>query len=182
MADVKQTTGFPPLLLNKYVLAQLELHGLYTPNLNSGMSSPIVTIQSTNIDDLFKEIAIPEGGTFLIAYDRLVRYKPSTFYRHKREQLIYTIHALDEAVGLDISRVVIEALDRQDSSGQDINQWLIENKASLGNLNNNVFFHSSRVFQVDENRDLVELGSIKFNYRGKLIIEYDYHTTGTLYT
>jgi capsule polysaccharide export protein KpsE/RkpR len=89
----------------------------------------------------------------------------------------------------DISRVIVEALDRQDASGQDINQWLIENKDRLVNnynptasLNHNVFFHSTRVFQSDETRDLVELGSIKFNYRGKLIVEYDYHTTGTLYT
>lgn len=177
--SAKETTGFPPQLLNKYVLGQLELHGLYTPYPRG--FEPIITVQSTNIDDLFDELN-PDPYPFLIVYDRLVRYKPSTFYRHKREQLIYTIHSLDESKMLDVSRVIIEALDRQDASGQDVNQWLIENKDRLGTLNHNVFFHSSRVFQVDETRDLVELGSIKFNYRGKLIIEYDYHTTGTLYT
>jgi hypothetical protein len=177
----KETTGFPPLLLNKYILGQLELHGLYTPNPN-GMGEPIITVQSTNIDDLFDEILPPDGLPFLIVYDRLVRLRPNSFYRNKREQLVYTIHSTDESKMLDISRVIIEALDREDSSGQDINQWLLENKAALGSLNHNVFFHRSKVFQIDETRDLLELGSIKFNYRGKIIIEYDYHTTGSLYT
>jgi hypothetical protein len=179
MATVKETTGFPPVLINKYLLSQLELHDLYTPV--SGRIDPFLPVQSTNIDDLFSELD-PSPFPFIIAYDRLVRYKPSAFYRHKREQLVYTIHALQDEKGFDISRVIIEALDRQDAAGQDVNAWLTNNPDKLGTLNHNVFFHSFRVFQVDETRDLVELGSIKFNYRGKIIVEYDYHTMGTLYT
>ena len=179
MATVKETTGFPPVLINKYLLSQLELHGLHTPI--EGRIDPFLPVQSTNIDDLFDELD-PSPFPFIIAYDRLVRYKPSTFYRHKREQLVYTVHSLQDEKGFDISRVIIEALDRQDASGQDVNDWLMNNPEKLGSLNHNVFFHSFRVFQVDETRDLVELGSIKFNYRGKIIVEYDYHTVGTLYT
>ena len=179
MAIVKETTGFPPVLINKYLLSQLELHGLHTPI--DGRLDPFLPVQSTNIDDLFDELD-PSPFPFIIAYDRLVRYKPSAFYRHKREQLVYTIHALQDAKGFDISRVIIEALDRQDAAGQDVNAWLKNNPDKLDGLNHNVFFHSFRVFQADETRDLVELGSIKFNYRGKVIVEYDYHTMGTLYT
>ena len=175
----KETTSFPPLLLNKYVLAQLELHDLWTSRPDK--IDPILPVQSTNIDDIFDEID-PSPSPFLIVYDRLVRYKPSAFYRHKREQLVYTVHTLYDDKMFDISRVIIEALDRQDSSAQDINQWLTENPDRITGLNHNVFFHSLRVFQADETRDLVELGSIKFNYRNKIIVEYDYHTTGTLYT
>jgi hypothetical protein len=138
-------------------------------------------VQSTSIDDLFDELN-PEPYPFLVVYDRLVRYKPNSFYRHKREQLVYTIHALSDEKGFDISRVIIEALDRQDAAGQDVNQWLIENPEKLGTLNHNVFFHGFRVFQVDETRDIIELGSVKFNYRNKIIVEYDYHTKTSLYT
>jgi hypothetical protein len=179
MATVKETTGFPPTLINKYLLAQLELHELYNPVGEN--FEPFIPVQSTSIDDLFDELN-PEPYPFLVVYDRLVRYKPNSFYRHKREQLVYTIHALSDEKGFDISRVIIEALDRQDAAGQDVNQWLIENPEKLGTLNHNVFFHGFRVFQVDETRDIIELGSVKFNYRNKIIVEYDYHTKTSLYT
>jgi hypothetical protein len=176
MATVKDTTGFPPTLINRYLLAQLELHELSNPNIDF---NPFIPVQSTSIDDLFDELPL---DPFLVVYDRLVKYKPNTFYRHKREQLVYTIHSLDQAKMFDISRVIIESLDRQDAAGQDVNQWLIQNPDKLTGLTHNVFFHSFRVFQIDETRDIVELGSVKFNYRNKIIVEYDYHTNTSLYT
>jgi hypothetical protein len=39
-----------------------------------------------------------------------------------------------------------------------------------------VYFHSFRVYQVDETRDLLDLASARTVYANKLIIEYDYHT------
>jgi hypothetical protein len=176
MTTVQETTGFPPTLINKYLLAQLELHGLSDPLLDF---NPFVPVQSTSIDDLFDELPV---DPYLVVYDRLIRYKPNAFYRHKREQLVYTIHSLDQAKMFDISRVIAESLDRQDAAGQDVNQWLINNPDKLAGLTHNVFFHSFRVFQIDETRDIVELGSIKFNYRNKIIVEYDYHTKTSLYT
>ena len=176
MATVQDTTGFPPTLINRYLLAQLELHELSNPNIDF---NPFIPVQSTSIDDLFDELP---SDPFLVVYDRLVKYKPNTFYRHKREQLVYTIHSLDQAKMFDISRVIIESLDRQDAAGQDVNQWLIQNPDKLTGLTHNVFFHSFRVFQIDETRDIVELGSVKFNYRNKIIVEYDYHTNTSLYT
>jgi len=175
MATVQDTTGFPPTLINRYLLAQLELHELSNPNIDF---NPFIPVQSTSIDDLFDELP---SDPFLVVYDRLVKYKPNTFYRHKREQLVYTIHSLDQAKMFDISRVTIESLDRQDAAGQDVNQWLIQNPDKLTGLTHNVFFHSFRVFQIDETRDIVELGSVKFNYRNKIIVEYDYHTNTSLY-
>jgi hypothetical protein len=176
MATVQDTTGFPPTLINRYLLAQLELHELSNSNIDF---NPFIPVQSTSIDDLFDELP---SDPFLVVYDRLVKYKPNTFYRHKREQLVYTIHSLDQAKMFDISRVIIESLDRQDAAGQDVNQWLIQNPDKLTGLTHNVFFHSFRVFQIDETRDIVELGSVKFNYRNKIIVEYDYHTNTSLYT
>lgn len=168
-------TTFPPVLVNKYILAQLQRFDILTGR--EGID-PILPVQSTNIDDLFDEITLTDQP-FLIAYDRLIRYNNDASYWNKREQLVYTIHAADTALGYDISRVIVEALDRQDAAAQDVNAWLTENKADLPPLN--VFFHNFRVFQIDETRDLVELGSIKFNWRGKIIIEYDYHTNTSLY-
>lgn len=168
--SVAAETGFPPIFINKYVIDQLKSFGIVT-----GIEGidPIVPVQSTNLDDLFGEITVT-GDAFLIAYDRLARYRPNAMYRHKREQLVYTIHSSSDAQGFDIARIISAALDREDSAAQDVNSWLIQNPDKVPNLN--VFFHRFKVFQIDETRDLVELGSIKFNWRGKLIIEYDYHT------
>lgn len=173
--SISLQTVFPPVLINKYIIEQLKRFGIVT-----GIEGiePIVPVQSTSIDDLFDEITVT-GDAFLIAYDRLIRYNSDTKYWNKREQLVYTIHSSDSAQGLDISRVIVEALDREDAAAQDVNSWLAENSDNLPPLN--VFFHNFRVFQIDETRDILELGSVKFNWRGKIIIEYDYHSTTSLY-
>jgi hypothetical protein len=173
--NVALQTVFPPVLINKYIIEQLKRFGIVT-----GIEGiePIVPVQSTSIDDLFSEITVT-GDAFLIAYDRLIRYNSNTAYWNKREQLVYTIHSSDSAQGLDISRVIIEALDREDAAAQDVNTWVSENSDKFPSLN--VFFHNFRVFQIDETRDILELGSVKFNWRGKIIIEYDYHTNTSLY-
>jgi len=173
--SVSLQTVFPPVLVNKYIIDQLKNFGIVT-----GIEGiePIIPVQATNIDDLYDEITVT-GDAFLIAYDRLIRYGSDTTYWNKREQLVYTIHAADSAKGLDISRVIIEALDREDAAGQDVNTWLSQNKDKFPALN--VFFHAFRVFQIDQTADILKLGSVKFNWRGKIIIEYDYHATTSLY-
>lgn len=173
--SISLQTVFPPVLINKYIIDQLKNFGIVT-----GIEGiePIVPVQSTSIDDLFDEITVT-GDAFLIAYDRLIRYNSDTQYWNKREQLVYTIHSSDSAQGLDISRVIVEALDREDAAAQDVNAWLTANSDKFPALN--VFFHNFRVFQIDETRDILELGSVKFNWRGKIIIEYDYHSTTSLY-
>jgi len=173
--SVALQTVFPPVLINKYIIDQLKNFDLVT-----GIEGiePIIPVQATNIDDLYDEITVT-GNAFLIAYDRLIRYGSDTTYWNKREQLVYTIHAADSAKGLDISRVIIEALDREDAAGQDVNAWLSQNQDKFPALN--VFFHAFRVFQIDQTADILKLGSVKFNWRGKIIIEYDYHATTSLY-
>lgn len=173
--SVSLQTVFPPVLINKYIIDQLKRFDIVT-----GIEGiePIIPVQSTNIDDLYDEITIT-GDPFLIAYDRLIRYGSDTTYWNKREQLVYTIHSSDSAKGLDISRVIVEALDREDAAAQDVNLWLSQNREKFPALN--VFFHNFRVFQIDQTADILNLGSVKFNWRGKIIIEYDYHATTSLY-
>jgi hypothetical protein len=42
----------------------------------------------------------------------------------------------------------------------------------------NVYFHNIKVYQADEARDIAELASARTLFLNKLVIEYDYHTTG----
>ena len=168
-------TAFPPNLINKYVLAQLKRFDLLT-----GLEDidPIFPVQSSNIDDLYDSITV-DGDPFMIVWDRLIRYGSGTDYWNKREQLVYTVHSASDIRGIQVSRVITEALDREDAAAQDVNIWLSENNVDLPPIN--VFFHNFRVFQIDETRDILELASVKFNWKNKIIIEYDYHTNTSLY-
>jgi hypothetical protein len=187
--NVLSGSAYPPLFINQYVIDQLKQFTRTEKDSNGdfievplyikipGKIDPIVPVQATNIDDLYSEITVTDSP-FLIAYDRLVRYSQDTAYWCKREQLVYTIHSTDSEKGFDISRVILETLDREDAAAQDVNAWIAKNDIfdKFGRpVSNNVFFHNFRVFQIDETRDIVELGSVKFNWRGKIIIEYDYH-------
>lgn len=174
MATIDQT-GYAPLFINKYVLAQLEEFGVITGN---DLIDPIVPATNpTSIIELYDNF-IGSESPLLIIYDRMARYRPSPFYRHKREQLIYSLHSDSLDTIYNATRVILEALDRMDASGEDVNRWVKDNPDLTPK---NVFFHSFKAFQVDETRDVLELASVRVGFVNKIIIEYDYHTTDSYY-
>ena len=267
-------TGFPPTFINRYILSELEHYGLIS-DMDLINPTPMIPAQvSTNIEDLYNDsIQIRQSESpILIVYDRLMRFRPTPFYLHKREQLIYFIYSTDVGKLIDTVRVISSALDREDSSAQDVNSYNflnpllkvssppivfssknISNKALDGRIatittstahgleegdaveitgatvinsttldsrfngiryvtdkvSNTVFrfttkqsydpaaivapiaasgsilkkestpfnvaFHSTRVYQADESRDVAELASARTLFVNKLIVEYDYH-------
>ena len=257
-------TGFPPTFLNRYILSELEYYGLIS-DMDLINPTPMIPAQvSTNIEDLYNDsIQIRQSESpILIVYDRLMRFRPTQFYLHKREQLIYFIYSTDVGKLIDTVRVISSALDREDASAQDVNSYNflnpllkvssppivfssknISNKALDGRIatittstahgleegdaveitgvdatfngiqyvtdkvSNTVFrftkglsyagdvastaasgsmlkkestpyniaFHSTRVYQADESRDVAELASARTLFVNKLIVEYDYH-------
>jgi hypothetical protein len=254
-------TGFPPTFLNKYILSELEYYGLIS-DIDLINPTPMIPAQvSTNIEDLYNDsIQIRQAESpILIVYDRLMRFRPTSFYLHKREQLIYFIYSTDVGKLIDTVRVISSALDREDSSAEDVNAYnfmnptltissppitysskTISNKAltnkfatiTTSTAHNlevgdaveitgldatfngihyvrnvpsattfkfkkdaanvasiaasgsvlqkeyipyNIAFHSTRVYQADESRDVAELASARTLFVNKLIVEYDYH-------
>jgi hypothetical protein len=265
-------TGFPPTFLNRYILSELEYYGLIS-DMDLINPTPMIPAQvSTNIEDLYNDsIQIRQSESpILIVYDRLMRFRPTQFYLHKREQLIYFIYSTDVGKLIDTVRVISSALDREDSSAQDVNSYNflnpllkassppivfssknISNKALDGRIATittstahgleegdaveitgimtgtppildtrfngiqyvtdrvsdtvfrftkdlsydvegfstaasgsilkkestpfNVAFHSTRVYQADESRDVAELASARTLFVNKVIVEYDYH-------
>jgi hypothetical protein len=173
-------TGFPPTFLNGYILSELAYYGLVAEAdlLNP---SPMVPAQfPTNIEDLYNDsIAIRQTESpLLLVYDRLMRFRPTPLYMRKREQLIYFLYSTDVAKLIDSVRVISNALDREDSSAQDVNSWAFANPVlnSQGNtIPYNIFFHNTRVYQADESRDVAELASARTLFVNKIIVEYDYH-------
>ena len=255
-------TGFPPTFLNKYILSELVYYGLIS-DIDLINPTPMIPAQvSTNIEDLYNDsIQIRQAESpILIVYDRLMRFRPTSFYLHKREQLIYFIYSTDVGKLIDTVRVISSALDREDSSAKDVNAYnfmnptltissppitysakTISNKAltnkfatiTTSTAHNlevgdaveitgldatfngihyvrdktattfkfkkdaanvasiaasgsvlekeytpfNILFHSTRVYQADESRDVAELASARTLFVNKLIVEYDYHVS-----
>ena len=179
-------TGFPPTFLNKYILSELEYYGLIS-DIDLINPTPMIPAQvSTNIEDLYNDsIQIRQSESpILIVYDRLMRFRPTPFYLHKREQLIYFIYSTDVGKLIDTVRVISNALDREDSSAEDVNRYNINNPILDANADIstpfNVMFHSTRVYQADESRDVAELASARTLFVNKLIVEYDYHVSSPI--
>lgn len=169
---IAKDTGFPPTQINGYILSELAFYGLVADS-DLVNTSPMIPAQfPTNIEDLYNDsIAIRQTDSpVLIVYDRLMRFRPTPFYAHKREQLIYFLYSTDVGKLIDSVRVIASALDREDSSAQDVNSWSIANIESP-----NIFFHNTRVYQADESRDVAELASARTLFVNKIIVEYDYH-------
>jgi hypothetical protein len=178
MATVSQT-GFPPSYIGKYIQAQLQEFGVLTGQEQFDLVVPATS--PTNIEELYGNYLGAPGNEspVLIMYDRMARYRPSPFYRHKREQLIYTVYSNSLDNVYNVMRIIFEALDRQDASAEDVNKWIKDNIPSTDPKN--VFFHRFKAFQIDETRDLLELASVRLSFVNKIIIEYDYHTTDSYY-
>jgi hypothetical protein len=166
-------TSFPPIFVNQYVIKQLELFGILS---TSEQMVPIFPTTPTNIEDVFKNYIGAPGidDPLLIQYERLMRFRPSPFYRRKREQLVYYLYCTDLSKITDGARVISDALDREDAAAQDVNAYCAS--VSTEALPFNIFFHNLRVYQADETRDILELASARTVYANKLIIEYDYHS------
>lgn len=173
--DKKLYTAFPPKFINAYIKKQLLYFGILS---GYEQMDPIFPVSPTNLDDVFKNyVGAPgEQNPLLIQYDRMIRFRPTPFYRHKREQLVYTIYCTEMTKLYDATRIMFEALDREDAAAQDINKYVASVFDNDATDPLNVFFHNVRVYQVDESRDLIELASVRTTYANKLIIEYDYHT------
>ena len=178
--NVSTQTGFPPTFLNAFINSELQEFGLMPTGPNP--FQPFFPAQSPmNIEDVYNDSLYirnnPDG--VVIMFDRLIRFRPTPFYRNKREQLVYFIYGPNLSKLFDTTRVIIECLDREDAAAQDLNSWVATNEIKDENdqtIVPNVYFHNIKVYQADESRDIAELASARTLFLNKIVIEYDYHT------
>jgi hypothetical protein len=175
---------FPPHWINEYLYTQLSKYdgiNMSVPPSNPedppgfGKIIPIFAVTPTNTEEIYKNLtqSIPVEQPLLIQYDRLIRFRPNSFYPRKREQLLYYLYSTDLATVNYTNILISQLLDREDAAAQDLNTF-IRDESTLS-FPQNVFFHSMRVYQADETRDVIELASARTVFINKLIIEYDYH-------
>jgi hypothetical protein len=179
-SNILNETGFPPTFVNAFVNSELKEFGLMPTGPEP--FQPFFPAQvPDSVEGIYNDIPFIRNNpdTTVIIFDRLIRFRPTTFYKHKREQLIYFIYSPNLTKLLDTTRVIIECLDREDAAAQDLNLWISQNDVLDENgdpIPKNVFFHNVRVYQAEESRDILELASARTLGLNKLIIEYDYHT------
>ena len=107
--DVSTQTGFPPTFINAFINSELQQFGLIAAGPNP--FQPFFPAQSPmNIEDVYNDSLYirnnPDG--VVIMFDRLIRFRPSPFYRHKREQLVYFIYGPNLSKLFDTPRVIID--------------------------------------------------------------------------
>jgi hypothetical protein len=89
---------------------------------------------------------------------------------------------------MELSQMAYELLDREDESAQELNAWILskivvvngEKVVNFGTANSPeyfypVFFHSIKMYQLEETRDIVDFGTARTFAGNKIIIDYDYH-------
>lgn len=176
MTQLAKNLPFPPHWINAYLFAKLSEYD------DIGISAtqqlvPIFATTPTSTEEVYKNVVESTNleQPLMIQYDRLMRFRPTSFYAVKREQLIYYLYSTSIANVNYANIVISQLLDREDAAAQDLNDWAIDNASAL-NVPHNVFFHNIKVYQADEARDVLELASARTIFINKLIIEYDYHT------
>lgn len=160
----------PVLWVNKYLEEKLSTLGFD--------SVPFFPAMPSTINDLTE--FFPAGGV-MCTYDRMIRMRRKAFPHIKCEQLIYYFYATAENSTINMVKIVeqvLRLLDREDETAEEINNWcrqkgliMVEGEEIYPNFN----FHSFKVYQLQETRDIINFGTARTYGGNKIIIEFDYN-------
>jgi hypothetical protein len=166
---------YPPRWVNAYIYDKLSEYEDIGVDKNQKFN-PIFPASPTNIEEVYKEVSQSTGiaDPLIMQYDRLMRFRPNSFYPRKREQLLYYVYSTSISNVNNAAIVISQLLDREDAAAQDLNDWCSNNSSKI-DAPYNVFFHNIKVHQTEEAKDIMSANSVRKIYVSKLIIEYDYH-------
>lgn len=160
----------PALWVNHYL--QEKLQGLGFDSVPFFPSTP------TTLNDLTEYF--PAGGV-MCTYDRLIRMRRNPFPHIKCEQLLYYFYATAENSVINMVKIteqILRLLDRADETAEDINNWARQKGTIMVEgiaLEPNFKFHSFKVYQLEEVRDIIDFGTARTYGGNKVIIEFDYN-------
>jgi hypothetical protein len=159
-------TNMPPAIINAYIKDKVFADSL---------AGAIVPTMPTDIDAFTEQF--PGGPVNLLGvYDRMFRMRRGPFPHIRCEQLLYYFYARDIVDLYGIQERFLEHFDRSDESGQDINNWYASNKTLVPEeYRTDIFFHTFKIYQLNESRDIIDFGTARTWAGNKIIIEYDYH-------
>lgn len=171
-------------------MATRFINGYISEKLSDERVTPFFPVSPTAIDDFTEQF--PEGNQFYV-YDRMMKMRRTPFPHIKNEQMLMYFYARSDSNGLDSISNIIESsqkiqdlLDRGDESAQELNAWIAtkldvsgEMVVGTGSLQvkfRPVYFHSFKVFQLQETADIIDFGTARTWAGNKLILDYTYHT------
>jgi hypothetical protein len=189
---------YPPVIINQYFAENVEkrLPDQFSDKMKFFPTRP--TDPTSVVGPAYKNIVtgpgVPAGleegsGDVFVLYDRIFRLRRRIFPHIKSEQIIYYLYQYSSRMDALIESVQVlhDLFDRQDESAQEINSWIGEQVDKNGDMPfldysgavknfKPVFFHETRVYQLEEARYLISPESGQHIGASKVIINYDYHT------
>jgi hypothetical protein len=170
----------PTVFINGYIYDKLNIGLPNDQHIRFFPSSP------TAIDDFTEQF--PSGDKFYV-YDRMIKMRRSAFPHIKEEQMLLYFYARGSQPIVDVmekTQDIVDLFDRGDESGEEINQWIktqldedglyvIDRGLDTEKSFRPVYFHSSKIFQLEETADIIDFGTARTWAGNKLIIDYKYH-------
>jgi hypothetical protein len=169
----------PLLWINKYLQTKLSE--------SLGYVTPFFPPSPFNLDDLtekwmiLNDVNTPVSNGVACTWDRLIKMQKSKFPHIKNEQILYYFYGLGEdsiPTMIQTQESVLRLLDRGDESAEELNAWCANRKIRLddGTTVDNMFlFHSFKVYQLEETRDIIDFGTARTYGGNKIIIDFEYH-------
>jgi hypothetical protein len=160
----------PILWINKYLQSNVESL--------TGLSVPFFPSTPSTIEALSQ--SFPESGT-MATWDRLVKMNRRKFPHIKNEQLMYYFYANgDEPIikMVKLQESVLRLMDRLDESAEEVNDWCSGRKIELDDgstVDCMFYFHSFKIYQLEETRDIIDFGTARTYGGNKIIIDFEYH-------
>lgn len=170
---------YPPRWINAYLFDKLSEYEDIGVEKTQGFV-PIFATSPMTIEEIYENVrqVTKTEEPLVMQYDRMVGFRPTVFYPHKREQVLYYVYSTNLSNVINATTVISQLLDREDAAAQDLNSWAARNiqYAEDGTIiPHNVFFHNIKVHQTDEAADVMSSISSRTIHAAKLIVEYDYH-------
>ena len=169
----------PLLWINKYLQSKLSD--------SLGYVTPFFPPSPFNLDDLTEKwmvlnnVNTPVSNGVACTWDRLVKMNRVKFPHIKNEQILYYFYGLGEdsiPTMIQTQEAVLRLLDRGDESAQELNAWCANRKVRLDdgtNVDNMFLFHTFKVYQLEETRDIIDFGTARTYGGNKIIIDFEYH-------
>lgn len=162
MTDLKDIFPIPVLFVNRFLWNEMvALDESLLPQY--GTIVPFFPLADSRAGDA------GWGAKPYVVYDSLFKLRGKPFYPVKKIQIMYFVRGTAEDV-ITWSNVIGHILDREDESAQDVNNYLRDNEPDAG-----IYFHKTRVLQIDMVNDQRQDLSVRQQYTSSMIIDLEYH-------
>jgi hypothetical protein len=184
---------YPPVFINTYLSEKISES---LPDYFDG-SVRFFPTQPSTIDALTEQSPEDSDEPFAV-YDRMFRMRRKAFPHIRTEQLLYYFYKTAGGIEPLVQTIqkVQDLLDNGDESAEDLNTWIGQKlQSSPGTIVDGYqtvrfgaganardfympYFHETKIYQLEEARDIINFGTARTYAGNKVIIDYDWHKSG----